>query len=249
MATVSKELSASLHNQFGDRLLQERPRIVIAPADSDDVKAVLEVARREHLKLLPLGTGSSFPVNYPRLHDNIIAVLMGALEGSCGGDVFSSWYWAGTKLRRLAAEYPGLFDGEKQRATLGGFIADQPLSSLTPPLCAFRRLLLSVEAMTASGDIEVFAGESSGTVQNLPTSHLLFGSRGNLGILLKVHLRRVMPSCSESSRISEKFGTSFVSYSTQPALPRSQLQGLLDPGGLFAWKRDQKVARDASVES
>lgn len=239
VATISKELSALLRNQFGDRLLQERPRIVIAPSNSDDVKAALEIARREHLKILPLGTGSSFPDNYTGLRDNIMAVLMGALEGSCGGDAFSSWYWAGTKLHRLAAEYPGLFEGEKQRATLGGFIADQPLFSLALPLRALRRLLLSIEVLTAGGDIEVFAGESTGTVQNLPSSHLLFGSRGNLGILLRVHLRRVMPSLGDGSRVSEKLNTSFVSYSTQPVLPRSQLRELLDPGGLFAWKRDQ----------
>jgi FAD/FMN-containing dehydrogenase len=249
VATIPKELSASLRNRFGDRLLQERPRVVIAPTCLEDIVATLEIARRERFKLLPLGTGSSFPPKYPNLRDNLIAILMGSLEGSSGGDAFFTSYWAGTKLQRLSAEYPGLFDGEKQRATLGGFIAEQPVSSLMPSLSLFRRLLLSVEVLTASGDVEIFGGESTGTIQNLSSSHLLFGSRGHLGILLKVQLRRGMPSSGESSRAAEKFGTPFVSYSTQPAFSRSQLQELLDPGGLFAWRREQKVARDATVES
>ncbi len=238
MAVISRDLSASLRSRFGAQLLQEEPHVVIAPASPETVQGAVEVARREHFRILPLGSGSSFPATYSRLRPDTMGILMGALEGESGGDAFSSWFWAGTKLHRLASSYPGIFAGEGQRATLGGLIATKPEPPLDSARRLLKRLLMSMEVLTAAGNLEMLAGEGTGTINDPAVSHLLFGSQGRLGIILRVRLRRVMPPDTESAQLPENHETTLSVSTGQPALKWSQLQALLDPGGLFAWRAD-----------
>jgi hypothetical protein len=95
-----------------------------------------------------------------------------------------------------------------------------------------------MEVLTATGDFELFAGEGTGTVYTLASSHLFFGSRGHLGIMVRVRLRRVLGRNGGLAQPSGTLGTSFVASESPPVLTRSQLQSLLDPGGLFAWKKE-----------
>lgn len=235
---VSREVYTSLRRRFGNQLLQEQPRTVIAPASLQAVKDAVEMARHEHLKLLPLGTGSSFPSDFSRLHIRTLTLLLGTLKGECGGDTFSSWYWAGTRLSQLSADYPGFFNGESQRTTLGGLIADGTLSSLDVTRRLVQRLMLSMEIFTAAGNIETFVGGGTGTVYQLPASSLFFGSQGRLGIILRVNLRRIVPPkfniplSNESERIP-------MTGNSNHALSWNQKLELLDPGGLFAWESDR----------
>lgn len=212
--------------------------MVIAPASPEVVQDAVEVARREHFRVLPLGTGSSFPATYTPLRADTMAILVGALEGESGGDAFSGWYWAGTKLPRLAAVYPGLLAGERQRATLGGLIAGKPPSASDPTWQRLRRLLISMEVLTATGNLETFAGEGTGTVYNLSSSHLFFGSQGTLGIILRVRLRRIISPDANALQPPENRETTLAASTGQPAFQWSQLRALLDPGGLFAWQSD-----------
>ena len=235
---VSREIYTSLRRRFGNQLLQEQPRTVIAPASLQAVKDAVEMARHEHLKLLPLGTGSSFPSDFSRLHIRTLTLLLGTLKGECGGDTFSSWYWAGTRLSQLSADYPGFFNSDSQRATLGGLIADGTVSSLDATRRLVERLMLSMEVFTAAGNIETFAGGGTGTVYQLPASSLFFGSQGRLGIILRVNLRRIVPPRFDRPLPSEPEGTSITGGGNH-ALSWNQKQELLDPGGLFAWEGDR----------
>jgi FAD/FMN-containing dehydrogenase len=235
---ISRELSATLRSRFGAQLLQENPRIVIAVTKQEMIQDAIEIARKEHLKVLPLGTGSSFPANYSRLNENTIAVLMGTLDGECGGDAFSSWYWAGTRIRRVAANFPGVFPENAQRVTLGGFVAGQPMASTDPTLHLLQAQVLSVEVLMATGEFELFAGEGTGTVYSLPSCHLLFGSRGNLGVIVRIRLRRHLGPDAATPQSAGSFGASLIPSGNQTVLARSQLQALVDPGGLFAWKKE-----------
>lgn len=236
---ISKELSALLRSRFGTQLLQEQPHIVIAPASIHFVQDAANIARREHLKLLPLGTGNSFPTDYSRLSENTIAILMGTLKGECGGDAFSTWYWAGTRLQQLEVDYPGFFTIEGGRTTIGGLIADNASSSLGPIQRSIKRLLLSMEVLTAAGDVEIFAGEGTGTVYHLPTSSLFFGSQGRLGILLRMRLRRILPPLADRTEMLDSADRTSTASMNKPVLPRTQMKALLDPGGLFDWGRNR----------
>jgi FAD/FMN-containing dehydrogenase len=235
---ISRELSSTLRSRFGDQLLQENPRVVIAVTEPEMIRDAIEIARKEQFKVLPLGTGSSFPADYSRLNDNTFAILVGTLDGECGGDAFSSWYWAGTRIRRVAANFPGVFPDDAQRVTLGGFVAGQPIASTDPTLHLLQAQVLSMEVLTATGEFELFAGEGTGTVYSLPCCHLLFGSRGNLGVIVRVRLRRHLGPNAVTSEPHGSFGASLIPSGNQTVLARSQLQALVDPGGLFAWKKE-----------
>jgi len=235
---ISRDLSASLRQRFGAQLLQEHPRIVIAATNAEMVQSAVGMARQEQFRILPLGSGSSFPADYSRLNENTMAILLEGLEGECGGDAFSSWYWAGTRLSRLAVDFPGFFPEHGARATLGGFIADNPFTSPDWHLRRLRTLILSIEVLTATGDFELFAGEGTGTVHTLTAGHLFFGSRGHLGIMVRIRLRRLLGRKDGLVQPSGTLGASFFALESPSVLTRSQLQSLLDPGGLFAWKKE-----------
>ena len=67
----------SLPDVAGDALLQEAPYPVIAPRSIEILTMIVQYARIEGLKVMVLGTGSSFADNFRLASANVIAAISG----------------------------------------------------------------------------------------------------------------------------------------------------------------------------
>ena len=217
----------SLPDVAGDALLQEAPYPVIAPRSVETLTMIVQYARLEGLKVMVLGTGSSFADNFRLSSANVIAIMTYRLNGLQHVSPFVTRILSGTPLARL-------FTGDimTERKTLGGLIAGcQPGRDAAAGVVASR--LLAVEMINAEAQSVRLAASNTAHSGDPGLANALFGSQGRAGIITAVEVSRSLPWNLQTESATDGLVPSPASHDA--VIKRTDVIRFMDPDGLFAW--------------
>jgi FAD/FMN-containing dehydrogenase len=220
------EILAALREIGGKSLLQEEPYPVLAPRTVELAAQIFQTARESEHKILIIGSGSSFPPNFSVLRDNVVAVMTVGLMGIEHLTPFCARILSGTPSAHV-------FKGESiEKRTLGGLVCDAATKSGDGLRQSFWTRIRAVEVLTATGEVQRFAGAAQATLDDPALANLFVGSAGRLGMITAFEVATPLPILSETARDQRM---AFEGGAGDAAISAKDAQLLLDPNGLFQW--------------
>jgi glycolate oxidase len=238
---IMNPMISAIQESLRDRIIQEKPRLVIAPENAADVQQLLRLAKKHAFRIMILGSGSSFPPDVP-IPKDAVALIMSKLE--------TPWEWdeenltvtvaAGIRIADFisALESRGWeyrFLQESSRITIGGALASGHDSNQAFSHRKIMGFLLGLEAIHADGEIAKWGGKMVKNVAGLDVASLYFGSSGTLAVIVECTFRLVpFPSplfdAQNHGRIQAE-GMKTAAISANDYL--QQLHKIFDPQGIF----------------
>jgi glycolate oxidase len=186
-----------LREHFGDKLIQERPRSVVMAQDTEDVHKLIFLAGRYSLRIIVLGTGSSFPPNVSIPMD-VVALMMSDYAKPLEWDHHNLTLTAPVGIRVTdlgsqlqSAGWEHRFLGGTNRVTLGGLIAGFQLGNSPMQNHNLRNFILGMTVVYSGGYVIQWGGKMVKDVAGLDLWSLLMGSAGGIGVILEVIFRLV----------------------------------------------------------
>jgi alkyldihydroxyacetonephosphate synthase len=174
------------------------PDAVVAPADEEQIAAVLSAAAEHDVAVVPFGGGTSVVggVNAVRgSHAAAIALDVGRVDRLVAVDPISRTVTleaglTGPRADELLAEHGftlGHVPQSFERATIGGYAATRSAGHLSTGWGRFDELVERVRAVTPSGVLDV--GRAPGSAAGPDLRQLLLGSEGTFGVITQVTVR------------------------------------------------------------
>ncbi|SFR83917.1 alkyldihydroxyacetonephosphate synthase [Agromyces sp. CF514] len=177
---------------------QEAPDLVVAPGDHGQVLAVLRLASRGRIAVVPFGGGTSVvggldPERGP--NQAVIALDLRRLTGLIALDAVSgeARLGAGTtgpEAERLLGEHGfelGHFPQSFRYATLGGFAAARSSGQNSAGNGRFDAMVTGLRVATPTGELEL--GRAPGSAAGPDLLRVFLGSEGAFGVITEVRLR------------------------------------------------------------
>jgi glycolate oxidase FAD binding subunit len=173
-----------------------RPRVVVQPASTEQVAAVVAWAHDEHLAVCPRGSGSHLDVGVPPARFDValdLSSLDRVLEWN--PDDLTATVHAGTRLGALAAalgrkgqwlpvDPPG---GDTR--TIGGIVATNASGPLRARYGTMRDLLLGVRFVQSDGVVTWGGARVVKSVSGYDVPKLMVGALGTVGVLAELTVR------------------------------------------------------------
>jgi FAD/FMN-containing dehydrogenase len=173
---------------------------VVRPGSTDDVAAVVALARRHRVALVPQGGNTSLVAGAVPLAGEVVVSLrriddLAPVDVSAGQVTVG----AGVTLTDLAAHAEaaglafGVDIGARDSATVGGMVATNAGGLHVVRHGAMRAQVIGVEAVLGTGDV---ISRLSGLVKDntgYDLAQMLCGSEGTLGVVTRARLRLVPP--------------------------------------------------------
>ncbi|MGE0022676.1 MAG: FAD-binding oxidoreductase [Hyphomicrobium sp.] len=180
----------------------EAPDVVVWPLATDEVVAVVDIASRHRVPIIPFGAGTSLEghVNAPRGGISLDLSRMTRILRVSPED-FDCTVEAGVTRPGLNAHLRdvGLFfpvDPGAGEATLGGMAATRASGTNAMRHGTMRDNVLSLRAVMANGAVVTTGGRARKSAAGLDLTRLLIGSEGTLGIITELTLKlSPIPAC------------------------------------------------------
>jgi glycolate oxidase len=177
-----------------------RPDVVVFPATTEEVAAVLRVANERRVPVIPRGSGTNLSAGTVPHRGGIVLVLtrMNALKEISEGDLVAVCE-PGVRTIELAQAVASrglLFPpdpGSQTTATLGGNVAECSGGLRALKYGVTRDYVLGVEAVLATGEVIRSGGRLVKDVAGYDLRRLLCGSEGTLAVMTELTLR-LMPA-------------------------------------------------------
>jgi glycolate oxidase len=177
-----------------------RPDVVVFPANTEEVAAVLRVANERRVPVVPRGSGTNLSAGTVPHRGGIVLVLtrMNALKEISEGDLVAVCE-PGVRTIELASAVAArglLFPpdpGSQTTATLGGNVAECSGGLRALKYGVTRDYVLGVEAVLGSGEVIRSGGRLVKDVAGYDLRRLLCGSEGTLAVMTELTLR-LMPA-------------------------------------------------------
>lgn len=176
-----------------------RPDCVVLPRDTDDVVAVMEVANRYHVPVVPRGSASAYSggavphyggiVVALNVLDRIIEVDADNLQVLCQPGVIHA------NLNDALAKYGMIFPpdpGSSKIASVGGMAANNSSGMRAVKYGPTLHYVLGLEVVLPTGEVVWTGGEGSKALQSVSgfnLTPLFIMSEGRLGIITKLRLK------------------------------------------------------------
>lgn len=186
MSDMELALDHPLYEIAGRNLVQLEPYPVVVPRSVDVIRRVVEYARQQRLKILPLGTGSAFSAGFSLARSDVIAVLMAEYSGWEETGLGTVRVRAGTRVRELFGEL-----GAHSRRTLGGLLSDSIHEQSAHDREVMLPFLRSLELISGSGEQQTYNFGTWGDHRDPGLAHLVCGGNGRMGIITAVEMRVV----------------------------------------------------------
>lgn len=193
VATGEAVCRAHAHTLTG--ITPEPPDAVVWAETTDDVSAIVAIAARHGVPLIPFGAGTSIEghVNAPfggisldlSQMTQVLAVSPEDLD--CTVEAGVTRRMLNAHLRDTGLMFP--VDPGAGDATLGGMAATRASGTTTVRYGTMRDNVLSLKAVMADGSILTTGGRARKSAAGLDLTRLLIGSEGTLGIITELTLK------------------------------------------------------------
>jgi len=176
-------------------LASEPPDVVVWPQTIAEVQAIVAIARRWRVPLVPFGVGTSLEgqVNAPRGGISVDFSRMNRIL-RVGADDLDVSVEPGVTLDGLneALRHTGLFfpvDPGAGGATLGGMASTRASGTTTVRYGAMRENVLAMKVVLADGSLIATGSRARKSAAGYDLTRLLIGAEGTLGIIVELTLR------------------------------------------------------------
>jgi glycolate oxidase len=181
-----------------------RPDVVVFPATTDEVSAVVRIANERRVPVVPRGSGTNLSAGTVPQLGGIVLVLtrMNRLREVSPGDLVAVCE-PGVRtieLAQAAAAEGMLFPpdpGSHTTATIGGNVAECSGGLRALKYGVTRDYVLGVEAVLGTGEVIRSGGRLVKDVAGYDLRRLLCGSEGTLAVMTEVTMR-LMPAPEET---------------------------------------------------
>ena len=197
LRTRGKSTSDLLRARAGD--LSDAPDAVLRPVDTVEVQALLEVAARRRVAIVPFGGGTSVVGGLVARRDSsyagVVSLDLGRMNRLLAVDPVSMVATLepglrGPEAEALLAEHGltlGHFPQSFEHATIGGFAATRSSGQSSAGYGRFDALVVGLEVATPAGTLSLGRAPASAAGPDL--RHLFLGSEGALGVITAVSVR------------------------------------------------------------
>jgi alkyldihydroxyacetonephosphate synthase len=194
--TRGKSTPDLLRQRSGD--LTDAPDAVVRPATHDEVQALIELAVRHHVALVPFGGGTSVTGGLVARRDGYAGVLsldLVRMKGIRDVDTVSMTVvlepgLRGPEAEALLAERGltlGHFPQSFEFASIGGFAATRSSGQSSAGYGRFDAMVVGLTVATPQGTLQV--GSSPMNAAGPDLRQLVLGSEGAFGVITGVKLR------------------------------------------------------------
>ena len=187
----------TINDALGDKVVQEKPRIVVMAEEPDDVQRLIQLTNQQHFRILVLGSGSSFVEDVPIPKDTV-ALMMSKVEQPWEVDEenLTITVGAGNKVHTLckylqSAGWESRFLEVIPRVTIGGAIANPQSSDASCLDHNLRNFILGMKVVHSGGQLMQWGGKMVKDVAGLDVLSVFLGSQGALGVVTEITFRLV----------------------------------------------------------
>ena len=212
----AKSVDLDQHSQDQSFHTPHRPAVVVWPANTEEVSALLRYANQHRIPLTAWGAGSSLEGNPIPIFGGIVLDVQRMNKIVEIRDLdFQIDVQAGVlykDMNQILGRH-GLFFAPDPgaNASIGGMIANNAAGTRTPRYGATKDNVLRLEVVLASGEIIHTGTRSPKTSSGYDLLHLFVGSEGTLGVIAQATLRL--------APLPEKFSAAIATFpSTEDAM-------------------------------
>ena len=196
LRTRGKSTPDLLRARAGD--LTDAPDAVVRPADTDEVQALLEVAARHRLAVVPFGGGTAVTGGLVARREGFAGVVsldLVRMKRLLAVDPVSMTATLepglrGPEAEALLAEHGmtlGHFPQSFEYATIGGFAATRSSGQSSAGYGRFDALVTGLEVATPAGRVDL--GHAPASAAGPDLRQLFLGSEGAFGVITSVTVR------------------------------------------------------------
>lgn len=212
-------------------VLQEDPHPVIAPLTVGGVASTVRLAYENKIKVIPIGTGSSFGADFLMRTPHVIAITTNRLKGTTSVSPFCTRVFAGTPPDQLFSS-----EIKTERRTIGSLIAAARASEDVSLLSLALSAVLKMQVVSGDGSLKEFSGFAAGDKSASNSASFFLGSGGRLGIIASLDFRAPIPLVKLMEDSRQK--TALIEgqkLKKKEIMSRSDLESIMDPWGTFSW--------------
>nr|WP_179503900.1 FAD-binding oxidoreductase [Nocardioides daedukensis] len=196
LRTRGKSTPDLLKQRIGD--LSDAPDAVVRPGSHDDVQAVIELAVRHHVALVPFGGGTSVTGGLVARREGFAGVLsLDLVRMKAAREVDTVSMTAvlepglrGPEAEALLAEHGlmlGHYPQSFQFASIGGFAATRSSGQSSAGYGRFDSMVVGLTVATPQGTLELGSAPANAAGPDL--RELVLGSEGAFGVITAVKVR------------------------------------------------------------
>jgi len=183
--------------------------VTVAPANTDEVAAILRLAQENHLSVVPYGGGTKQAWGYSvepalllemhrlnMLREHTWQDMTCTVEAGCT--------WSGLQFRLAQhGQYVAVDPLWPDRATVGGIVATNDSGALRLRYGGLRDLIIGMTIVLSDGTVAHTGGKVVKNVAGYDLHKLMIGAFGTLGVITSVNFRlHAMPQCAQSFTVS-----------------------------------------------
>ncbi len=183
--------------------------VAVAPANSEEIAAILRFAQENRLTVVPRGGGSKQGWGYAvqpalllEMHRLNVLREHTWQDMTCTVDAGCTWAAMQSGLAQHG-QYVALDPLWPERATVGGIVATNDSGVLRLRYGALRDLIIGMTIVLADGTIARTGGKVVKNVAGYDLHKLMIGAFGTLGVITSVNFRlHSMPQCTQSFTVA-----------------------------------------------
>ncbi|MDT8902824.1 FAD-binding oxidoreductase [Anaeroselena agilis] len=191
-----EKLHAYSHDEVTEARYHRLPEVVVYPETAEQVAAVVRLANRELIPVVPRGAGTGLACGAVPVHGGIVVAverMNRIIEVNAEAMYMEVEAGARTEDVQQAAGAAGLFYAgdpcSGDSCFIGGNVATNAGGNKAVKYGTTRDQVYAIEVVTPTGEITTLGGRLKKSSTGYPLEQLVMGAEGTLGIITKVTLK------------------------------------------------------------
>lgn len=196
--TDADKMDKYSHDEVTDPNYIKMPEVVVLPADAQEVSAIVKLANRERIPVVPRGAGTGLASGAVPFKGGIVLSLerMNKILEVDAENMFMTVEPGATTedVQHAAHEAGFLYAGDPcsgDSSFIGGNVATNAGGNKAIKYGTTRHQVYGLELVTPEGDIVTLGGKTKKDATGYNLTQLIIGSEGTLGVVTKITLKIV----------------------------------------------------------